>query len=871
MPKLHRKSAWSRSGRHSPAIGIVAYDEWGNWTNWVYLGTNDLPILTKNGYASITAKWDARGNQIEWACFDKEGKPTIETSDGFHMYRQNYDERGHWTNWLHLGTNGQPILTKNGYASITAKWDARGNQIEWACFDKEGKPTIETSDGFHMYRQNYDERGHWTNWLHLGTNRQPILTKKGYASITAKWDARGNQIEWACFDKEGKPTIETSDGFHICRQDYDERGHWTNWLHLGTNGQPTLTKKGYASITAKWDERGNQIEWACFDKEGKPTTDPSDGSRMSRWSYDERGNWTNRVYLGRHGQPILTKKGYASITAKWDARGNQIEWACFDKEGKPTIDTSDGSRMSRWSYDERGHWTNRLHLGTNGQPILTKNGYASIAAKWDERGNQIEWACFDKEGKPTIDTSDGSRMSRWSYDERGNWTNRVYLGANGQPILTKNGYASITAKWDERGNQIEWACYGISLEPVLDIAEMSHMTRRTFDERGHTTAWTYLGTNGLPTRSSYGFAAGISKYDDRGNRLEWACFDEAGRPALNPPEGYHMSCQFYDERGNWTNWVFLNTNGQPILTRNGYASITAKWDERGNQIEWACFGTKSQPILNPNTGVHMWRMTFDAGTNWTLLTTHDCQGRLTYSKKGFPKVTRKSDPRGLEIERAFFDREGKPTSAASDDPHMVRTSYDERGHWTNRVYLGTNGQPILTKNGYASMMAKWDERGNQIEWACFGEAAQPITGPDGYHRRLLQYGADGRILSERWFDTAAKEMAVGVALQTVVSIGEVFPDMQGAALGILKGDVVWTYDTWHLLDHLADLDPGVVREDLVRRSLLPGGQRRRLVVLRNGQLKTFEVAPGRLGVRFVGTRQTLPRELLRKGPEPAKN
>src|SRR5438552_3124217 len=104
--------------------------------------------------------------------------------------------------------------------------------------------------------------------------------------------------------------------------------------------------------------------------------------------------------------------GYAAVVMKRDERGNRIEWACFDREGHPAIDKSNGYHMNRTAYDERGNLTNTVYLGTNGLPTLTTSGYASVLIDGVEICNRIEWACFDREGQPVIDTSDGNHMSR---------------------------------------------------------------------------------------------------------------------------------------------------------------------------------------------------------------------------------------------------------------------------------------------------------------------------------------------------------------------------------------------------------------------------------------------------------------------------
>jgi len=83
---------------------------------------------------------------------------------------------------------------------------------------------------------------------------------------------------------------------------------------------------------------------------------------MVRYSYDLRGNISEEVYLGKQGEPVQTKKGYARRTLTYDARGQLNEARFFDEK-----DRSLGSW--RLSYDSKGKETKRIAFDASGNPM----------------------------------------------------------------------------------------------------------------------------------------------------------------------------------------------------------------------------------------------------------------------------------------------------------------------------------------------------------------------------------------------------------------------------------------------------------------------------------------------------------------------
>jgi hypothetical protein len=466
-------------------------------------------MLDGNWVAVTTNVFDRQGNVIECRYSDTENRPSL-TKDGYAKTKMNYDDRGNCTNMVYFGTNGAPCLTKDGYARISAKYDERGNWTQLACFGIDGEPTFNRV-GFAMLSAEWDDRGNWIKIILLDTEGKPTSAKELHAGVSAKYDERGNRIERVFLDKKGKPT---------------------------------LTKDGYAIIREKFDDHGNQIELAFFDVDGKPTTDQSNGIHKVKKTYDQRGRQTAGAYFGVDDKPILSKDGYAKFTVKHDRRANQVEWACFDTEEQPAIAKSTGAHMWREAHDDRDNCTNTIYFGTDGKATNTV-----VKVKYDDRSNQIEWACFDVDGKPTTDQSSGVHKSKKTYDPSGRQIAEAYFGVDDKPILSKDGYAKFAMKYDDRGNKIEWACFG---------------------------------ADGKLALSKDGYATVKAKYDDRGNKIEWARFGADGKPSKGA-RGYALIVTTYNQQRNVVARKFYDADRQPVEVRPYIVEISPS--DQGEKIE----------------------------------------------------------------------------------------------------------------------------------------------------------------------------------------------------------------------------------------------------------------------------------------------
>ena len=498
QPQLDENGGYGERRELAPRTGLVL-----SFTN---LGPDGKePMLRKECCASIQITYDPSGNPVEQRQFDVDRKPTTSTAGiswvrihydpwgnpihretydvqdritadatGVAFFRQEFDLERHKVVQINYGVDGQPVQAKDGCARFTSRYDERGDLVEVACADVAGRPTkylngsagwvahyddrgnredlvtVNKSsrpardwDGVVKYRYAYNELGKPTECTYIGENDKPTRCKEGYAKVTGRYDGRGNRTEWAYFDESGKRTRH-KEGYAKITARYDERGNQIEWAYFDESGKPTRHKEGYAKITARYDERGTEIERAYWDEAGKPARINAGYTRIIK-VYDAGGKLTEDTSWGFDGS-----KGYARMTERYDARGNEIEEAYFDESGKPT---------------------------------RCKEGYAKVTGRHDGRGNRTEWAYYDEQGKPTRHNEGYVRHSA-RYDERGNRTEDTYFDEHGRPTRHKDGYAKTRGKYDDRGNIIE----------AISLDEADKLIRSVFGYAAGPRATTSVAT-----------------------------------------------------------------------------------------------------------------------------------------------------------------------------------------------------------------------------------------------------------------------------------------------------------------------------------------------------------------------------------------
>ena len=203
----------------------------------------------------------------------------------------------------------------------------------------------------------------------------------------------------------------------------------SNSVYFGADDKPVLNKTGMSRASAVFDERGNITEEAYFGVDGRPVLRSDFGVARTTYRYDERGHEIEQVYFEIDGKPTPNKNGLSRITAVYDERGNEVEDAYF---------------------------------GIDGKPILGDGGYARVTHRYDDRGEPNRIGQF-RNGWQTNPRQSGWRFARylWLRRARQEGGRNIFRRANGKPVLGDAGYARVTYRYDERGNEVEEAYFGV--------------------------------------------------------------------------------------------------------------------------------------------------------------------------------------------------------------------------------------------------------------------------------------------------------------------------------------------------------------------------------------------------------------------------
>ena len=66
------------------------------------------------------------------------------------------------------------------------------------------------------------------------------------------------------------------------------------------------------------------------------------------------------------------------------------------------------------------------------------------------------------------------------------------------------------------------------------------------------------------------------------------------------------------------------------------------------------------------------------------------------------------------------------------------------------MYYGTDGKPVICRNGYAGVTAEYDDRGNRIRYQLLGTDGKPSPLPSGILGKVTEYDASGNITHYEW-------------------------------------------------------------------------------------------------------------------------
>lgn len=603
---------------------IQTYDENGYLTKRMFKRDNrgssgGTPTRDENGVWGVEYLRDDSG-RIAGTRFLDQGGAFMADKTGSAGCDYTYVQSGRVSSETCVDLSGMPSIDDENIARTALEYDELGRVVELARFDLDGGRVNRSSEGASVIRYGYDNRGFVTStetYDHMlepccdttgifrnehtlddngwpvrqdsyGPDGQPHPCSNGFASMTCVRAANGQITQMRYFSADGEPAPDLSVNAYGVDYTYTD-GLCTRADYLDSQGRPMASKWGYASICREYNsERQLSREW-YLDEDGQPTRSAANGIAECRCTYTD-GNCTGYDYYDETGALCLDNCGVASYTLTYES-GQLVAESCFGTEGEPVLHKEGWHSFSK-TYDENGLLLRQCSYGTENQRVRANTGYSAISYTYDDTGRMTSETFYDTQDRPSSSVgtviSYAASQLQYEYDQRGNLVRKVYCRDHDIPgevwdvVYTYDGHGNTTSeRWQDYQGELVMSRSGSAYAEADYDAFGRAMENRWYDEKG-----------GLVSRDVY-------EYDSLGRTTRETIYEEDGSVRL-------VTNNMYDEFGNWIEKSFTDGDGKPCMSTEGYATARFAYDSFCNIKEsWAYDETG-----NPREGIFHQIMTY---------------------------------------------------------------------------------------------------------------------------------------------------------------------------------------------------------------------------------------------------------------------
>ena len=790
------------------AAAEFTYDARGRLTQESYFDESMARTVIRKGYSAIAYVYDNAGNTLQVRYLDENDQLT-RVPEGFSVWQREYDRNNHVILEQYLDER-ERIASLTWRASASRRvYDARGNLVRLENLNAAMQP-VETQAGYATITYTYDAQDRKTGETYLNAGGSPVIISSGYAGIRYEYSDQGRVWRTTYLDTYGQPTI-FKDGYAASQFLYDDNQYVTSITYLDEQYARTYISAGYSALVRSVDKNGDILTETYLDNQDLPVNSAA-GYATQRNTWDARRRLIRREYLNADGQPVILSGGYSALGYAYDNSDNRIRQSYYSKAGELIWGPS-GYAEIVYTYDERNHCVEERLLNTNGAPAIHTTGrYSRLTREVEADGRVLSVSYWDASGEPVLYQNDYA-VIRYEYDLAGRETSRSFYDRAGNLSASSRAYARKTTAYNELGNVTEEAYYdteGNLTDTTMGYAKAVY----TYDDLGNLTSERYYNTKELgvvPEGSSYAYE--LMEYDDLSRLISEEYFNELDEyaPSL---EGYAIHRIEYADSGRVSLETYLDENQKPIAVggfsrreligedeeaRTYTMRVLNESPEEDQQVLNAIYtydrydrviaisyeDGEGNPVAGPE-GASLVTRAYTSRGQVTLEQYFDASG-AAFAVDGYYGIRMTYNPYGKLERKIWLDANGDPAensegyAAILYDYDLTNSSRVEKefryyenaaggktaainGAWgmsilyypVTRVhevtFLGENGEPVTTLDGYAILEYEEDENGNRVWEGYYDDIHAQVDCADGYSSVERNYDGEGRMISERYLD-----------------------------------------------------------------------------------------------------------------------
>jgi YD repeat-containing protein len=181
-------------------------------------------------------------------------------------------------------------------------------------------------------------------------------------------------------------------------------------------------------------------------------------------------------------------------------------------------------------------------------------------------------------------------------------------------------------------------------------------------------------------------------------------------------DGYARLTNTYDEHGNLVAQAFFDENDHPVLHKDGYAKVQRKYNNLNQLIEVAFFGTDGVSIALKDKGWASRKLVYDDRGNLIEVTFFDALGRLARNGYGYARIKIAYNELSREIARTYLDENDKPVHTQLFLSDVESKSKAERiGLRKGDFILSYDGKDPVNEHVFDEMLTSKGERPRELK------------------------------------------------------------------------------------------------------------------------------------------------------------
>ena len=203
----------------------------------------------------------------------------------------------------------------------------------------------------------------------------------------------------------------------------------------------------------------------------------------------------------------------------------------YGTDGQPTKQNL-GYYYIKRLYDKNGREYETLYLDLDKKRVMTRAGYASVKRIFDDKKNIVTEKYYDEYEKP-VETSMQGYGCTYEYNGEGRNTKTIYLGLEGKPHITRQGFAIIYKKYFEDGKnkgKVKEEYYFDEKEKPIKLKDGYYGLQKNYDDVGRINTYTYLDADGNPTITNKGYTTIVRSYYNDDSVERELYYDKVGKP-----------------------------------------------------------------------------------------------------------------------------------------------------------------------------------------------------------------------------------------------------------------------------------------------------------------------------------------------------